>query len=311
MSGIIVPEISDTEEDVDYDDDDYDEDGFSYDHNGGIDDLYDDVQLEAGYDAWDTEELTEYNLDEEWNVFNFCPPSIFHEDVEEGLFPLNYNTVVTMAENLLEQVRTWKNRKNRLANNSFTVDIDTVDEVLWKSASDLNLNLYQIDFDLRNKLKWCSINNVEESKVLQLQNITKDVLGFLKRALIDVMQNCIPYFLPSPVINSIYSYLIATEGLTGFKYIASEPFQSDGDDDSRFNEECSCQELFEAITSAYNNFSGFMFYVKPHANLIENNDGTSNIQMCVKNIRIKLEHTKSLFQCQNFDCNQNEVDAFE
>jgi len=309
MSGIIVPEISDTEEDVDYDDDDYDEDGFSYDHNGGIDDLYDDVQLEAGYDAWDTEELTEYDLDEEWNVFKFCPPSIFYEDVEEGLISLNYNTVVTMAENLLELVRTWKNRKNKVANNSFPVN--KVDENLWKTASDLNLNLYQIECDLRNKLKWCSIKNVQESEVIQLENITKDVLGFLKGAIIDVMQNCIPYFLPSPVINSIYSYLIATEGLTGFKYIASEPFQSDGHNDSRFDEECSCQELFEAIASAYTSFSSFMFYVKQHANVIENNERTSNFQMCVKNIRIKLGHMKSLFQCQNFDCNQNEVVTFE
>jgi len=230
MSGIIVPEISDTEEDVDYDDDDYDEDGFSYDHNGGIDDLYDDVQLEAGYDAWDTEEMTEYYHDEEWNIFKFRQISLFCE----GHISLNYNAVVTMAENLLELVRTWKIRKNKLANNSFPVNIDIVDEILWKTASDLNLNLYQIECDLRNKLKWCTIKNVKESEVLQLENITKDVLGFLKRAIIDVIQTCIPYFLPSPVINSIYSYLIATEGLTGFKYIASEPFQSDGDDDSMF-----------------------------------------------------------------------------
>jgi len=308
MSGNIIPEASDTEEDVDYDDDDdYDEDGFSYDHNGGIDDLYDDVQLVACYDAL----ITEYNLDEEWNVFKFCPPSIFYKYVEEGLISFNYNTVVTMAETLLELVRTWKKRKNKLANNSFPVEIGVVDEIMWKTASDLNLNLYQIDCDLRNKLKWCSIKNVKESEVLQLQHITKDVLGFIKRAIINVMQNCIPYFLPSPVINSIYSYLIATEGLTGFKYIASEPFQSNGNDDSSFDEECSCQELFEAIALAYDSFSSFMFYVKQHASQIENNDGTSNIQMCVENIRIKLGHMKSLFQCQNFGCNQNEVVAFD
>jgi len=273
MSGNINPEISDTEEDWDYEDDDYEEDDYDEDGSSYI----------------------EYNLDEEWNVFKFSPPSIFYEDIEDGLISLNYNNVVTMAENLLELVRTWKNRKNKLANNSFPVNIDKVDEILWNTASDLNLNLYQIECDLRSKLKWCSVKNVKESEVLQLENITKDVLRFLKRAIIDVMQNCLPYLLPSLAMNSIYSYLIATEGLTGFKYIASEPFQSDGDEDSRFDEECSCQELFEAIASAYNSFSSFMFYVKQHTNQVENKDGTSNIQMCVTNIRIKLGHMKSLF----------------
>jgi len=234
------------EEESDYD---YDEDDYSYDHHDGwFDALYNDVMLGAGYDAW-RDSYPEFDVDHEWDMLH-----IIHRNSVNGC----YISLIMKVEEVLDLVGVWKNRKSQLCNQpTIEVDMDS-----WISASDLELNLFQVEKDLRLKLKMCSVSEINERTFQKLEEVAISIRGFLKDRVIQTIEKCLPYPLPSTVLRLIYFFLASTNGFGTFVCLASALEESD--DMFRMTEMMYCKELFSAMDTVFKSLSQMLFYIYPY-----------------------------------------------
>jgi len=281
----IIPETeSDSEnlDDLNGDelDDDFDEDGYSFDYDGGYDDLYDDVMLEAGYDAWAVP-YPEFDIDDEWDVLNnmHCISPV------DGC----YISLIMKVEEVLKLVGVWKNRKSQLCNQpTIKVDNDA-----WISAGELELNLFQVEKDLRLKLKMCSVSEIYERNFQKLEELAINIKVFLKDIVIQIIEKCLPYPLPSTVLRLIYSFLASTNGFGAFICLGSTLKESD--DIFRTTEMMYCTNLFWAMDAIFKCHSQMLFFVYPHSKESYKESNIDWLECCSHNLNKLINKLKSLF----------------
>ena len=116
-----------------------------------------------------------------------------------------------MAELSSQLIGAWRKRSSATVtpknSSKFT------DEV-----NHLRLNLYQLETKERDELRSFSVWKLlrifgGEEEVLHFDQKIDQILKFLKKLLMDILGRCLPTCLPYPVLSTIFSHLMASNGL--------------------------------------------------------------------------------------------------
>jgi len=162
------------------------------------DDLYDDVEEEAGYFFLP---IFEFGFDEERNLFKYDPDPF-------NFYTISYQKVIAETEMLSKLLSAWKKRSN----GSLQVEFSDAD------YDNLELNLYQLEENIRIKLRSYSVRKLcevlgGEEEVVQFSEKVDQTLVYLKKVLSCILARCLPMDLPYPASRSILSHLLREDGL--------------------------------------------------------------------------------------------------
>jgi len=237
-----------SEDELNWDLEEFDDsDANSY---GGVyeeyDDLYDDVQEEAGYDIWDISLLPEFGFDEERYLFEYDP----WQNIEE----ISYQAVVTQTEMLSKLLNAWKKRSK----DNLTVRLSDDD------FDKLNKNLYQLREKDRVKLRSYSVWKFlevmgGEEEVEKFSEKIDLTLILTKKILSCVLSRWLPRELPYPAMRKILSHLMREDGLSKVGFMTSE-----NDEGERNDERLTICHLQDGIASFYFDMRGMMFSYPSH-----------------------------------------------
>jgi len=292
-------ELSD-ESDVDYDDDYYDDDYFDmFGSFGGYAFLRMMLALEDSFDGDYEKENPEFDIDSDWNLFKYNPI-----EIDLGHDECDYDMLLSMAEKLMELLGAWKNRKSQICFVEPGMDDDLHDAWIFdeefEDAFDME-NMYQMKKDLRMKFKRSSVITVlsnfeDEVEILEFEDTVRNIFNFVKNAIIQILEENIPYHLPAPVSSLIFTYLRAEDGLSECDFrnvIALE------NDDLRAKEIQASEELYVAMYAVFEYFQSLMFntehYVEKESDETTWENEVKQFKLNIRNVCTKFDDLKRIF----------------
>jgi len=196
-------ELNWNNEDFDNDSDSYGDDYSEYES----DDLDED-------DIW----YSEFGFDEERYLFEYEPTDHVRFDPNYPGFPSpSYQLVFTKTEMLSNLLGAWQKRSISNLEGEFSNS----------EYSDLDMNLYQLGGEDRDKLRSSSVRKFLEvmggqEQVVEFREKIDQLLILTKKVLGSILARCLPMDVPYPALRNILSHLMREEGLHNVGYMSSD-----------------------------------------------------------------------------------------
>ena len=122
-------------------------------------------------------------------------------------------------------------------------------------------NMYQMKESLKMKFKRSSIITIlssfkDDVGFLEFEDTVRNIQNFIKNAIIQILEENIPYYLPAPVSNLIFTYLRAVDGFSecDFRNVVAHE-----NDDLRVKEIQASEELYIVMYAVFRPFDPFGF----------------------------------------------------
>merc|ERR1719167_1765896 len=117
-------------------------------------------------------------------------------------------------------------------------------------------NMYQMKETLRIKFKRSSIITIlssfkDDVGILEFEDTVRNIQNFIKNAIIQILEENIPYYLPAPVSSLIFTYLRAVDGLSECDFRNVVALEND---DLRVKEIQASEELYVAMYAVFEYF---------------------------------------------------------
>jgi len=284
-------EDEDSDDDLDYDD--------YFDMFGTFGDYAFLRRLMLALDGDYVTEPTECDIDSDWDLFHYNPI-----EIELGYDECDYNMLLSMADKLMELLCAWKNRKSQICfkpskdddfHDSWIID-DEFDEDVFDME-----NMYQMKKSLRMKFKRSSIITIlssfkDDVGFLEFEDTVRNIQNFIKNAIIQILEENIPYYLPAPVSSLIFTYLRAVDGLSECDFRNVVALEND---DLRVKEIQASEELYVVIYAVFEYLKSSMFdtdhYVEKGSDEITWEKEAKEFEENIKNVCIKFDDLKRIF----------------
>jgi len=229
-----------SENELNWNPEDFDSDNDSHGDNYGeyeSDDLDED---DTGY--------PEFGFDEERYLFEYEPTDHVHYDPNYPGYSSSYQLVFTKTEMLSNLLGAWQKRSTSNSQGEFSNS----------EYSDLDMNLYQLRGEDRDKLRSFSVRKFlevmgGEEQVLEFREKIDQVLIFTKKVLGSILARCLPMDMPYPAVRNILSHLMRDEGLHNVGYMSSD------DEVEKVDERFHLSLLDDCVTFFYCYMKNVMF----------------------------------------------------
>jgi len=209
-----------SEDELNWNHEDFDNDNDSYGDDYGeyeSDDLDEDDNWSIRVSInW----YPEFGFDEERYLFEYKPTDtdLVHYDPNyPGFLSPSYQLVFTKTEMLSNLLGAWQKRSISNLEGEFSNS----------EYSDLDMNLYQLGGEDRDKLRSSSVRKFLEvmggqEQVVEFREKIDQVLIFTKKVLGSILARCLPMDVPYPALRNILSHLMREEGLHNVGYMSSD-----------------------------------------------------------------------------------------
>jgi len=231
-----------SEDELNWNHQDFDNDTDSY---GDDYDEYESDDLDQD-DIW----YPEFGFDEERYIFEYEPTDHVHYDPNYPGFPSpSYQLVFTKTEMLSNLLGAWQKRSTSNSQGEFSNS----------EYSDLDMNLYQLGGEDRDKLRSSSVRKFLEvmggqEQVVEFREKIDQLLILTKKVLGSILARCLPMDVPYPALRNILSHLLREEGLHNVGYMSSD------DEVEKVDERVHLSLLDDCVTFFYRYLKNVMFY---------------------------------------------------
>jgi len=192
-----------------YESDEYESDDDESDDYESDDDESDD------YESDDELSYFEFGFDEERYLFEYEPAN--HMQYYPGGRSPSYQIVFIKTEMLSKLLDAWQKRSKSNLQGDFS-DAE---------YTDIDVNLYQLEEEDRDKLRFFSVRKFLEvmggqEGVVKFREKIDQTLIFTKKVLTSILAKSLPMDLPYPALRNILSHLMRDEGLHMVGYMSSD-----------------------------------------------------------------------------------------